>query len=965
MDPLLAKQQALVDQLHQWLHKNMPRAFVETVDKAHFVRIAEALCLFKTQDSLIALDIPYGILVLALSADDTELQVLQKYATHSLQNFHSFLSLDALPHTKNPIKLKICRLIFFPTTRNCYALFQHGLSSHTLAIIEELHRVASHQDNCQYHLEENKTGLFSLIFAWKGVSKHHFLPQLLYQLFHRKISIQSIRASYTTASSTTLLVMIEGRSSPENLSRFVQELDTLPFFTRDQMPRIHTTYAEKDLLQGDLVTLLKSLTYLLHQTLSPFDPMNHSLTCVEEYLCHRPELVCLLLQAFAHKFHPDQAQFFHYQEQINRYKDTIQQQEDPLENRPRRATLLQAASVIESCVRTNFYVRGKTALGFVLDPKVYFAAFPYRYEDKFQSLPFLIYFLQGSCFFGFHIRFADLARGGLRTVIPSGYESMLLERSSIFCECYQLAYTQQKKNKDIPEGGAKGVLFLEVHKQIEQEQELTVEELCKEGVPQNVAVKQLEALGATKQQELLYHAQRSYIRTLLTLINSQEDGSLREKRIIDYLERPEYLYLGPDENMHNIMIEWIADYSREQAYPPGGAFISSKPHLGINHKEFGVTSFGVHVYMEELLQHLHINPAKDIFTIKMTGGPDGDVAGNQMLNLFRYYPKTAKLLTTLDISGTLFDPEGMNLEALQTLFFQQKPIADYPLKNLSPGGFLLDKRTKQSRGSQEHQVLCTRNIGGKLVQEWLSPYETSHILHYTVHKTKADLFIPAGGRPRTLHDTNYQDFLDEAGHPTARGIVEGANLYLTEGARRALEERGVLIIKDSSANKGGVICSSFEVLCNLCLSSEEFLCLKPFLVEEVLHVIAERAHDEAHLLLTHAQSPPLFLTEISDLISSQMLLVTKRIAEDLQEVILPYDNPGHPLHQVLLHYCLPTLRAKASLKIVSKLPPSHKKAIIARHLASTFLYQQGILPPSSAGVGLHEALAFFTKKTKM
>ena len=40
---------------------------------------------------------------------------------------------------------------------------------------------------------------------------------------------------------------------------------------------------------------------------------------------------------------------------------------------------------------------------------------------------------------------------------------------------------------------------------------------------------------------------------------------------------------------------------------------------------------------------------------------------------------------------------------------------------------------------------------------------------------------PAAGRPRTLGDTNYKDFLDETGKPTARGIIEGANLYLTPG----------------------------------------------------------------------------------------------------------------------------------------------------------------------------------------
>ena len=63
--------------------------------------------------------------------------------------------------------------------------------------------------------------------------------------------------------------------------------------------------------------------------------------------------------------------------------------------------------------------------------------------------------------------------------------------------------------------------------------------------------------------------------------------------------------------MHNVMIEWIAAYSKYYNYKPGGAFISSKPGAGINHKEYGVTSLGVNVYMEEVLKFLGIKSRKD------------------------------------------------------------------------------------------------------------------------------------------------------------------------------------------------------------------------------------------------------------------------------------------------------------------------------------------------------------------
>lgn len=60
------------------------------------------------------------------------------------------------------------------------------------------------------------------------------------------------------------------------------------------------------------------------------------------------------------------------------------------------------------------------------------------------------------------------------------------------------------------------------------------------------------------------------------------------------------------------------------------------------------------------------------------------------------------------------------------------------------------------------------------------------------------------------------------GTPRFKYIVEGANLFITESARHILEDRGVLLFKDASTNKGGVTSSSLEVLASLCLNDEEF-----------------------------------------------------------------------------------------------------------------------------------------------
>ena len=64
--------------------------------------------------------------------------------------------------------------------------------------------------------------------------------------------------------------------------------------------------------------------------------------------------------------------------------------------------------------------------------------------------------------------------------------------------------------------------------------------------------------------------------------------------------------------------------------------------------------------------------------------------------------------------------------------------------------------------------------------------------------------------------------LDDKGTAKFKIIVEGASLFITEQARLRLEESGVIVIKDASANKGGLTSSSLEVLAALALTDDEF-----------------------------------------------------------------------------------------------------------------------------------------------
>ena len=60
--------------------------------------------------------------------------------------------------------------------------------------------------------------------------------------------------------------------------------------------------------------------------------------------------------------------------------------------------------------KTNFYKDQKAAIGFRLDPNQFLKDF------KLPEVPFGIFFLLGHDFQGFHIRFRDISRGGIRLI---------------------------------------------------------------------------------------------------------------------------------------------------------------------------------------------------------------------------------------------------------------------------------------------------------------------------------------------------------------------------------------------------------------------------------------------------------------------------------------------------------------------------------------------------------------------
>jgi glutamate dehydrogenase len=550
-------------------------------------------------------------------------------------------------------------------------------------------------------------------------------------------------------------------------------------------------------------------------------------------------------------------------------KEDIRELLDPVE----REIFRSCIKFISGILKTNYFLPTKTGLAFRLDPSV-------LNSEYYPTKPFGIYFITGRDYRFFQVRWKDISRGGLRVVMPKNVSDYSHSLSGLFDEVYGLSAAQQAKNKDIPEGGSKAVLLLKP--------------------------------AGNKSR-----AVRGAINALLDLLVATDESSEKEvSQLINYYDKPEIIYLGPDENMTNDLITWVPEQAQRRGYQYARAFMSSKPGDGINHKEYGVTSEGVNVYADHMLRFLGINPNKEVFTVKMTGGPDGDVAGNELNILYREYGENARVVAIADGFGAAYDPKGLAWKELLRLFKESKSISEFD-------------KTKLSDSKDAYVILADTPENVRKRNE----------LHF---KTLADVFIPAGGRPYTVNEKNWNKFIAETGDPTCRAIVEGANIFFTAEAREKLQEAGIMMIKDSSANKTGVICSSFEIIASLLLSPEEFVEIKDIYVGQVIDGLRAKAAEEAKLLFSEYinNGGRQTLVDLSLTISKEINEVTDTLLEEFEKD--PKEVLGKSIYTDILYRHVPPILVEKYRDRIESLPEAHKIAILAAFIASRIIYNEGL-----------------------
>ena len=179
------------------------------------------------------------------------------------------------------------------------------------------------------------------------------------------------------------------------------------------------------------------------------------------------------------------------------------------------------SEIVKYTLKTNVYMNNRYALGLRLDPKVMIAE-----GESPRENPYGIIFVHGRRFDGYHVRFRDIARGGLRLVTLATSEQFALESAHQYDECYGLAFAQQLKNKDIPEGGSKAVVL--------------VDTVGMSGMGKNFVMRK---------------SVKGFTDTILDLVVDTEET---RREIVDFLGKKEVLYLGPDEQVRVVFpfYEW-------------------------------------------------------------------------------------------------------------------------------------------------------------------------------------------------------------------------------------------------------------------------------------------------------------------------------------------------------------------------------------------------------------------------
>lgn len=427
-------------------------------------------------------------------------------------------------------------------------------------------------------------------------------------------------------------------------------------------------------------------------------------------------------------------------------------------------------NLVDATLRTNFFQLTQDG-----EPKSWLSLKLSSHDVEELPLPRPKYeiFVYSPRVEGVHLRFGNVARGGLRWSD---------RREDFRTEILGLVKAQQVKNAVIVPVGSKGGFVVK-----NPPSEGGREAFLDEGI----------------------ECYKTFIRGLLDLTDNLDSRGavVPPLDVARHDDDDPYLVVAADKGTATFS-DIANGVSQDYGFWLGDAFASGGS-VGYDHKKMGITARGGWESVKRHFREMNVDTQTEDFTVVGVGDMSGDVFGNGML-----LSEHICLRAAFNHLHIFIDPKpnaAKTFKERQRLFdLPRSGWADYNAKLISRGGGVFERRAKSIPLSKEMKAMfglsADKVAPNDLIRTILSM--EVDLLWFggigTYIKASIESHVDAGDR------TNDALRVD-AREVRAKVLGEGANLGVTQRARVEYALAGGRLNTDSIDNSAGVDCSDHEV----------------------------------------------------------------------------------------------------------------------------------------------------------
>ena len=601
-----------------------------------------------------------------------------------------------------------------------------------------------------------------------------------------------------------------------------------------------------------------------------------------------------------------------------------------------RQIFLFMERMIFSTLKTNFYRPEKRSFCFRLDSRIL--------DPLVCNVPvFGIFFINGHYACGTHMRAGNISRGELRLLKTSPANHAGKLDNAVLLNYTLGPKAQRLKHKDICENGAAGLI-----------------------IP--------HAIYGEYTKDALY----DFTEGILDLM-------LAHDTIVDYHGRPELLFLGPGQGTAGFMDD-IALRGKERGYPHWRTLSTGKS-FGIPHDNFGMLDNGklfslvaageegidlqmngksiiITHDMETVYRKIggkiqnwgmagagimaafrtlvsHYNSKEKDLNLMIIGGPNGVLGANPLLSY------QGRVCLAMDKTALVFDPNGLDRAELEKIAFKGRFTSGsnaqaFSVETLSPQGFKVSAEDK-------HLILPD----GRMVEDgavFLRNFFFDPANRTYIRQARIQACIPCGGFKDMVTHKNVNHFLDN--FRELKFIVEGAGLFFDDAARLCIAtQTKIKQIKDSTANKGGVVSSAIGEALTEFLFSDDYetkflndIKIRWALIRDILALVEAYSSAETNMLISiHKNNPEIPLFCLSDKAGEDILALQALIKEKLNSILKQKSLVWQIMEAYIPKVLIKTLGKKRIMAILNaNHMQEYRNAIITKKLASMAFYRFGL-----------------------